>query len=124
MIANCPVVDWENLKEEEYAETSNSNYVSYLKETFGNAYRLPEKNWKKLYDGKFFNPSFYAEELIPEKIRMIHALDDPYVSATVVKNFAVRTKIRLKRLKRGGHLSTDRTVRKYWDEIHRFFISD
>ncbi|TGM61662.1 alpha/beta hydrolase family protein [Leptospira adleri] len=123
VIANCPVVDWKILKEEQSAETANPNYVSFLKETFGNAYRLPEKNWKKLYDGKFFNPAFYADELDPNKIRMFHAADDPYVSANVVKDFADRTKIELKLLKRGGHLSTDRTVRKYWDEIHRFFIS-
>ncbi|TGK19751.1 alpha/beta hydrolase family protein [Leptospira stimsonii] len=123
VIANCPVVDWKILKEEQAAETANPNYVSYLKETFGSAYRLPEKNWKKLYEGEFFNPAFHIKELNPLKIRMFHAVDDPYVPAKVVKDFADRTKIRLKLLKKGGHLSTDLIVRKYWDEIHRFFLS-
>ncbi|AOP33384.1 hypothetical protein A0128_05705 [Leptospira tipperaryensis] len=124
VIANCPVVDWKILKEEESAETANPNYVSYLKDTFGNAYRLSEKNWKKLYDGKFFNPIFHAKELNPNKIRMFHAMDDPYIPAGVVKSFADLTKIKLKLLKKGGHLSTDWIVKKYWNEIHRFFIAN
>ena len=33
----------------------------------------------------------------------------------------IRTGIKLKSLRRGGHISTDGTVRKYWPQIKRFF---
>ncbi|TGL63432.1 alpha/beta hydrolase family protein [Leptospira sarikeiensis] len=123
VIANCPVVDWALLPEEEKTETANPNYVDYIKDTFGNAYRLPEKNWKKLYSGKFFNPSFYSEKMDPSKIRIFHAEDDPYIPYKIVQEFSQRTKISLKLFKKGGHLSTDSIVRKQWNTIHKFFIS-
>jgi len=52
---------------------------------------------------------------------MFHAQDDPYVPYKSVARFADRTGIKLKSFKRGGHLSTDQTVRRYWKEIRRFF---
>ena len=47
VIANCPVVDWSILKTSEKAETSNPSYIAYIREAFGNAYRLTERNWSK-----------------------------------------------------------------------------
>src|SRR5262249_54848778 len=52
-IANCPVVDWSILPKSERAETSNPSYARYVREAFGNAYRLTEKNWRKLHTGNF-----------------------------------------------------------------------
>src|SRR6516225_2161882 len=48
----CPVVDWSILKQAEKVETSNKNYAAYIREAFGRAYRLSDRNWKKLYTGK------------------------------------------------------------------------
>ncbi len=56
VIANCPVVDWSILRSALQAETSNPSYAAYIREAFGQGYRLSEKNWKKLYSGTFFNP--------------------------------------------------------------------
>jgi predicted alpha/beta hydrolase family esterase len=55
---------------------------------------------------------------------MFHAMDDPYVPYRSVKRFAQRTGVKLKLFKRGGHLSTDFIVRKYWGEIARFFTTE
>jgi pimeloyl-ACP methyl ester carboxylesterase len=124
-IANCPVVDWAILDGEEEKETSNPSYAAYIREAWGNGYRLRERNWKKLSAGKFFNPmhhvvEFGAAEIRP-KIRMFHAQDDPFVPWRSVEKFAKITGVRLKLFPRGGHLSTDWVVRKYWREIDRFF---
>ena len=121
VIANCPVVDWAILPHTEKAETSNPNYAAYIREAFGNAYRLSDQNWKKLRTGKFYNPAHHVKEIDPKKIMMFHAKDDPYVPYTSVKNFADQTGVKLNSFARGGHLSTEMIVQKYWERIKKFF---
>jgi esterase/lipase len=121
VIANCPVVDWSILRRSEKAETSNPSYAAYIREAFGNAYRLSDKNWLKLHSGNFYNPAAHVRQIIPSKIMMFHAKDDPYVPSRSVERFARRTGTRLKLLTRGGHLKTEFIVEKYWPQIKRFF---
>jgi len=123
VIANCPVVDWAILPREEKKETSNASYSAYIREAFGAGYRLSERNWKKLRGGKFYNPAYHEREITASKVMMFHAQDDPYVPYQSVKRFAERTGVRLKLLRRGGHLSTELIVRKYWPQIGEFFAS-
>jgi acetyl esterase/lipase len=120
VVANYPVVDWSILREEQGKETSNKSYAAYIREAFGNGYRLSEKNWNKLYSGSFYNPVCHINEFFPSKILMFHAKDDPYVPWRSVKDFASEAGVKLKLLRRGGHLSTDYVVRRYWEEIKRF----
>ena len=121
VIANCPVVDWSVLAHSEKAETSNPSYAVYIREAFGLAYRLSDRDWSKLRTGHFYNPTHHIKGIDPSKILMFHAQDDPYVPYKSVARFAHKTGIKLKSFKRGGHLSTDQTVRKYWKEIKGFF---
>jgi pimeloyl-ACP methyl ester carboxylesterase len=121
VIANCPVVDWSILTRSEKAETSNPNYAAYIREAFGNAYRLSDRNWRKLHSGRFYNPSFHMREIDASKVMIFHAKDDAYVPWRPVAQFAQRTGAKLKLLERGGHLSTDFIVRRYWAQINKFF---
>jgi dipeptidyl aminopeptidase/acylaminoacyl peptidase len=121
VIANCPVVDWAILAGEQKKETSNPSYAAYIRAAFGNGYRLSERNWKKLSNGRFYNPAYHAREITASKVMMFHAQDDPYVPYRSVLNFARSTGMKLKLLRRGGHLSTDLIVRKYWPQIREFF---
>jgi pimeloyl-ACP methyl ester carboxylesterase len=123
VIANCPVVDWNVLGEEQEKETSNKSYPAYIREAFGNGYRLTDRNWNKLRRGGFYNPVRHIGELTASKIMMFHAKNDPYIPWKQVDDFARRAGIKLNLLKRGGHLSTVRTVQKYWPRIRRFFDS-
>jgi len=123
VVANCPVVDWSILAREQKKETSNPSYAAYIRAAFGNGYRLSERNWKKLQGGKFYSPTYHAREVTASKVMMFHAQDDPYVLYQSVKTFAERTGVRLKSFRRGGHLSTDMIVRKYWPQIKEFFES-
>ena len=123
VVANCPVVDWAILQREQKKETSNPSYAAYIREAFGNGYRISSQNWKKLQGGKFYNPAYRASEVTASKVMMFHAQDDPYVPYQSVKKFARRTGVKLKLLRRGGHLSTDMIVRKYWPRIKEFFES-
>lgn len=123
-IANCPVLDWSILGHSQKKETSNRSYAAYIREAFGSAYRLSPGNWAKLQGGRFYNPAFHAKEFDPGKLVLFHAKDDPYVPWKSVESFARNTRVRLHLFKRGGHLSTDRIVRKYWVKIDRFFKSN
>lgn len=123
VIANCPVVDWSILPREQGKETSNPSYAAYIREAFGHGYRLSDRNWKKLCNGKFYSPAHHAREITATKVLMFHAQDDPYVPYQTVVRFAKRTGAKLKLFRRGGHLSTDRIVRKYWAQIGEFFAS-
>jgi dipeptidyl aminopeptidase/acylaminoacyl peptidase len=121
VIANCPVVDWAILSSSEKMETSSPSYAAYIREAFGNGYRLPNRNWKKLHSGTFYNPAHHAAEITPSKVMIFHAHDDPYIPYAGVKRFATRTGIKLNSLRRGGHLKTEYIVQKYWPQIYKFF---
>lgn len=123
VVANCPVVDWSILRKEQKKETSNKSYPAYIREAFGNGYRLSEKNWGKLHSGTFYNPANHIRELTPEKVLLFHAKDDPYIPWSSVSSFADAAGIKLRLLNRGGHLRTEHIVRTYWAEIRRFFRS-
>jgi dipeptidyl aminopeptidase/acylaminoacyl peptidase len=123
VVANCPVVDWSILPEEQIKETSNPSYAAYIREAFGNGYRLSDRNWNKLRSGTFYNPTHHIYELNSGKILMFHAKDDPYIPWRSVRDFAATAGIRLRLLPRGGHLKTERIVRVYWPQIERFFRS-
>lgn len=123
VIANCAVVDWAILPREQKKETSNPDYAAYIRAAFGNGYRLSARNWKKLQDGKFYSPVYHAKEITASKVMMFHALDDPYVPYQSVAKFARLTGVRLKSLKRGGHLRTEWVVQNYWAEIKNFLDS-
>jgi acetyl esterase/lipase len=121
VVANCPVVDWAILAQSENKETSNKSYVGYVREAFGNGYRISEKNWNKLRSGRFFNPAHHVSEITPGKVMLFHAKDDPYVPWRSVERFARKTGVKLNLFARGGHLSTQETVQRHWLRIQKFF---
>jgi len=121
VLANCAVVDWAILHEEELQETSNPNYAAYIREAFGSGYRLSDANWAKLYTGRFYNPVHHISEITGSKIMMVHAQDDPYVPYALSKKFAEQVGAKFKSLRRGGHVKTEYAVRRYWPEIRAFF---
>jgi len=124
VIANCPVVDWSILREEQIKETSNPSYAAYIREAFGNGYRLSARNWNKLHGGVFYNPAHRLKDLTASKIMIFHAIDDPYIPWKSVDGFARRAGIKIKLLSRGGHVRTEYVVRKYWPQIEKFFQSN
>ncbi|MBO0911431.1 MAG: prolyl oligopeptidase family serine peptidase, partial [Acidobacteria bacterium] len=63
VVANCPVVDWSILEESEKMETTRENYAEYIREAFGNAYRLSEANWNRLRGGTFYSPWHRKSEI-------------------------------------------------------------
>jgi pimeloyl-ACP methyl ester carboxylesterase len=123
VIANCPVVDWKILDRSEKVETSKESYSEYIRDAFGNGYRLSDANWEKLRSGTFYNPWHHLTEITASKVMIFHAKDDPYVPYEGSRQFSELTGVTLKFLARGGHISTQYIVRKYWTQIKKFFDS-
>lgn len=121
VVANCAVVDWSILAKAEKVETSKQNYAEYIREAFGNGYRLCDANWQKLRSGTFYNPWHHRGEIDAAKVLMFHTKDDPAVPYERTKEFSEITGVKLKTLQRGGHISTDYITRKYWPLIKKFF---
>jgi pimeloyl-ACP methyl ester carboxylesterase len=121
VIANCPVVDWRILDRSEKMESSKENYAEYIREAFGNGYRLSDANWDKLRSGTFYSPWHHRMAITASKVMLFHAKDDPHVPYAGSKQFADITGVTLKSLQRGGHVSTDYIVRRYWAQIKKFF---
>jgi hypothetical protein len=109
VIANCPVVDWTILDRSEKVETSKENYAEYVREAFGNGYRLSDANWEKLRSVTFYNPWHHRAEITASKVMIFHAKDDPNVPYDGSEKFAEITGVTLKSLKRGGHISARTT---------------
>ncbi len=122
VIANCAVVDWRILRESEKTETSNPSYASDIRDAFGIGYRLTQKNWNKLYSGKFYNPAHHVEQIDATKILMFHAKDDPQVPDGSVRQFSEQTGVKLHSRRTGGHI-IDIGGAAFWPEIRKFFES-
>jgi len=117
VIAVSPVVDWRAPSKAE----PFGWFEKYVREAFGEAYRVGEREWAKLKGGKFYNPVMHADEIDGRKLLIFHAKDDESVAWRPVAKFAKRVGAKLKLYKRGGHLSS-RIVAKpaVWRQVRKF----
>ncbi|MEX0917446.1 MAG: hypothetical protein WDZ90_02910 [Candidatus Paceibacterota bacterium] len=102
VIAIAPVVDWSELG---HAEPIDWLY-GFVKEAFGEGYRLKKKDWNKLKKGNFYNPIQCVDDIPGEKIWIIQARDDDSVRFGPVKKFAKKIGAKFTLYKRGGHLGS------------------
>jgi len=117
VIAFSPVVDW---NAESPSEPFNE-FKRFIKEGFGEGYRIPEGNLEKLRKGEFYNPASHIDEIAGDKIFIIHAKDDEIVLPNPVSEFAEATKSRLFMLKTGGHFGTGMLSKWHvWWKVKRF----
>jgi len=115
-----PVVDW---VEENKSDPLNQLY-SFIREAYGEAYRLHKGHWNKLSRGHFYNPVKHINEIDGHKIFIIHAKDDKIVRFKPVEKFSVKSGSHLLALKRGGHLSSSMLIEKrYYQKIKKFLYS-
>jgi pimeloyl-ACP methyl ester carboxylesterase len=110
VVAFSPVVDWRAKSKTE----PMGKLARFIKEGFGEGYRVAKDGWKKLSRGTFYNPAAAAEEIDGKKLFIVHAKDDDIVSWRSVQRFAKKTGAKLKLLRRGGHsLVTFARIRRY-----------
>ncbi|MEX0931190.1 MAG: hypothetical protein WDZ88_00405 [Candidatus Paceibacterota bacterium] len=71
----------------------------------GVLYAISKKDWKKLFNGRFYNPVAYSSKLDAKKIFLIHGENDRIVSVDPVALFATSVGCRIEILKGREHLS-------------------
>jgi dipeptidyl aminopeptidase/acylaminoacyl peptidase len=120
IVAISPVIDWKAL----YKAGLMDEEERFVREAFGNGYRIDPHGYAKLKKGKFYSPAYCANEIDGAKLFIVHAKDDTVVRYREVAQFAAAKKKEgavFVALKKGGHLSSRATVEKYWKRISKFF---
>ena len=120
IVAISPVVDWRALDEAGLMDSEER----FVREAFGNGYRIDPHGYAKLKTGKFYSPVYCADRIDGAKLFIVHAKDDEVVRYREVAQFAATKKnegMVFVALKKGGHLSSRTTVEKYWKKIAKFF---
>src|SRR5579884_2014948 len=67
VVANCPVVDWSVLRNEQKKETSNKNLPALNPRGFGQRLPPPEPELNQVPPRHLYNPARHIGELQPEK---------------------------------------------------------
>jgi len=118
-IAIAPVIDW--CAQAKSEDEPFDEFLRINEEGFGNAYRAPRKNYRKLLTGKFYNPISSAQKINSKKLFIIHAKDDRVVGVVPLKKFAKQTKIPILILPHGGHLSSTIVMKpEIWKRLALF----
>lgn len=120
ILAISPVIDWSVEGPDEPFEW----FGDYVKQAFGQAYRFPKQNWKRLREEKFYSPINNINEIDGSKIMIMHAYDDRVIPIETILKFQELTNCNLHTSKKGGHFSTNRS--KHWRHfrtIRKFFHS-
>ncbi|HTX87292.1 MAG TPA: prolyl oligopeptidase family serine peptidase [Candidatus Nanoarchaeia archaeon] len=119
-VAFSPVVDW---REEVHSETEPMPWLEkFTRAAFGEGYRFDHSDWKKLEQGKIYNPASAIKKLDAKKIFIIHANDDKVVYTPSVKKFVNDLGCQFLYLKKGGHLSARNAMKpQFWRKIKKFF---
>lgn len=120
VVAFAPVIDW-NYYDKHSKTESFSLFKKEIREGFGDAYRFPDINFKKLSGGKFYNPIKHVKEFDAGKIFLAHAKDDTVVPYEPTVIFAKLIGVKPLILARGGHLSSRlSTTPEVWKKLSMF----
>ncbi|HVW83015.1 MAG TPA: alpha/beta fold hydrolase [Candidatus Paceibacterota bacterium] len=118
-VAISAVADW---RRQEGTTESIPFMARSVPRAFGEAYRADPSAWKKLANGKFYNPSAAARSLPGEKLLLFHARDDEVVPFAPAKKLAEEIGAEFIAFKKGGHGGASLAAKpKYWRRIERFF---
>ena len=101
VIVFSPVLDWTTMRNTVEPIPKLSKFV---KNAFGNGYRISNGGWKKIEKGKLYNPATELEKIDGNKCLIIHAKDDDVVSIKPLQDFINKTGAKLNLVKTGGHL--------------------
>lgn len=98
-VALSPVIDWQV-----EGEAGPLDWlIGYVREAYGEAYRVTDANWNKLKSGKFYNPIRHVKEINGKKLLIFQAQDDLSVPWQPAADFCKETGAELVLSKKGGH---------------------
>lgn len=100
VLAISPVIDWTTMDE---TVENFDVFIPFVKEAFGEGYRIAKNGWQKIMKGNFYNPATSREKIDIKKCLILHAEDDDVISLGATKEFILQTSIQTILVKTGGH---------------------
>jgi len=117
VVALSPVCDWSDQAEHKPYDLK----YDFIKNVYGEGYRMGKNGWPKLAKGDFYNPMTAIDRIDPAKVLIFHTEDDAVVSIASVERYAVATDAKLLVSEEGGHMGlSDMMEPETWKEISRF----
>ncbi len=101
-IALSPVIDWRVKSRAEPLPWLDA----FIRSAFGNGYRYRRRDWRRLGEGRIFNPATQPALIAAQKILMFQAKDDRVVPWRPAFRFAKRHGVTLVLTKKGGHATS------------------
>ncbi len=120
VIAFCPVLDW---RAEEDSSEPIEKLAPFVRDAFGEGYRIAKNGWKKIQKGVIFNPATSLEKIEGKKCLIIQTKDDDVISLAPLKEFIEKTKTSLLEVKTGGHLGIEILDKKFQKKCLEFLGS-
>jgi esterase/lipase len=117
VICFSPVIDWRTMDKTIEPIPKMSTFV---KEAFGMGYRIVKNGWKKIEQGKFYNPATELKKIDASKCLIFHAKDDDVVLLNPLVDFANRTNVKTHIVKTGGHLGMAILEKRFYKKALRF----
>ncbi|HEY4512505.1 MAG TPA: alpha/beta hydrolase [Candidatus Paceibacterota bacterium] len=117
VICFSPVIDWQDQKN---TTESIERLAPFLKKAFGRAYVIAKDGWKKIKQGKLYNPSTETEKVDGSKCLIFHAKDDDIVLWKPLKPFIGKTGAKLMLAKIGGHLGMAILEKRFYKKCMQF----
>lgn len=119
VLAISPVIDWRIDSKIEPMDKE----LEYMKTGFHGSYRCRDSDWKRLAEGKMYNPIDEIDRVDAKKIWIMQALDDESVNPGPSKVFARKTGCKITLFKKGGHSISYKVLKKrrFLRKIDRWF---
>jgi hypothetical protein len=103
VVALSPVCDWRIETEGE----SMDDFFRFMRNGFGEAYRIAPGAEKRLRGGVFYNPMRHTKHIDGSKVLIIHPADDTVTYASTSSDLAEKVGARILVPASGGHLGLD-----------------
>lgn len=117
VITVSPVIDW--LRDGK-AERMR-DFIPYMLDVFGMAYRTNRQGWDKLMSGTFYNPYSEMKTIDGLKVFILAAQDDDVVPFRTTAKFAKSTGATLVARKTGGHIRSTMILQPaLWKKVSKF----
>jgi len=117
VISTAGVTDWRVDSEAE----PMTKLLPFFRKGFGMGYRFTDANWKKLAQGKMYNPINKVDQVDGKKILMIHGTGDPIVPFHTAKTFAEICGAKLVPVRTNDHIGASKLSRKnIWKHVEKY----
>jgi len=95
---------------------------NFVKQAFGKGYRFEDAQWKRMAEGKLFNPPQNVDSKRAHDILLVYGAEDSEIDPKKIEKYAAENGIKTISDQNQGHLSFSKISEKMWDKIFNWLI--